>query len=385
MRKIKFIHCADVHLDMPFTAVGNDRNRSAVRRRDLKLAFKRIVDAAEAEDADLLLICGDLYEHDYVRKSTITFVNDLFEASPHLHVFIMPGNHDPFTVNSYYRNFKWSANVHILTRENPTAAIEDKGVCVYGCGFGNLFDNSSVVYGTAAANPQFINILLFHGTVDMNFNKNVYNPVSSEELASLGMDYIGLGHFHNRLEGLGRNRSIYNPGSPEPLGFDEAGGHGFFVGQITKDESLKSSLHIRFIQSNSKYYRNLEINISGCSTNEQVTDRIEAAVNDGDISSSLFSVTLKGYIDREFKVDCMQIQSHYENRVFFMEINDETVPDYDFDEIAKEPGLRGLFVRKMLSRINGAGSDREKSLMMKSLYYGLEALERGKIEGNYVY
>jgi len=37
------------------------------------------------------------------------------------------------------------------------------------------------------------------------------------------MDYIALGHFHNTLRGVGKSENIYNPGSPEPLGFDEEG------------------------------------------------------------------------------------------------------------------------------------------------------------------
>jgi len=68
--------------------------------------------------------------------------------------------------------------------------------------------------------------------VDLDFKDSRYNPMSSGELALLGMDYIALGHFHNTLRGVGKSENIYNPGSPEPLGFDEEGEHGVFIGRI---------------------------------------------------------------------------------------------------------------------------------------------------------
>jgi len=45
-----------------------------------------------------------------------------------------------------------------------------------------------------------------------------------------------------------------------------------------------------------------------------------------------------------------------------------------------EPGLKGLFVRKMFSLIDKAENEKEKHLLMKAMQYGVEALEQGKVE-----
>jgi exonuclease SbcD len=379
MTEIKFVHCADIHLDAPLTAIGTQNNRSSIRRADLKQAFQKIVDTVKVEKAQLLLICGDFFEHGYVRKSTIYYVNDIFKTIPDTSIFILPGNHDPYAADSFYVNFKWNENVNILSPDNSYVILSDLGACVYGCGFENSgFDIQSCL--AKPLNPELINVLLLHGTVDMNFSENAYNTVTSQELDSLGMDYIAMGHFHNRLEGLGSNKNIYNPGSPEPLGFDEPGEHGFFTGSIKKAKGLNSELEIKFIKSNKRTYMNIAVNIDGCSTDEQVISKIKSAVQSDNMESGLFSITLKGYIDKEFKMDLRYIQSYFEDKVFLIKIKDETCPDYDFEEIACEPGLKGLFVKKMMGLINNTEDSHNKEILTKSLYYGLEALERGSID-----
>lgn len=381
MRRIKFLHCADIHMDMPFTSLGTGNGKSSVRREDLKKTFDRIIDTAREECVDLLLIAGDLYEHEYVRKSTINFINDRFSRIPDIKVILVPGNHDPYVANSYYRNYRWSLNVHILTADVPYIIFDDIGVCVYGAGFSNFYGERPLVNcSKRAAETHLINILLAHGTLSLAFSGRQYNPLAVDDLDSLGMDYIALGHFHNRIEGLGKNRNIYNPGSPEPLGFDETGEHGVFAGSIVKWDNTAEISGLRFIKLNSRSYENLEVDVSGCNIDEQVIERIKDAICGSDMSNGLFSVKLKGYVESGFKVNTSLIQSCLKDSVFFLKITDETMAEYNFDEIVKEPGLRGLFVRKALALMDGTWDEREKSLLMKALYYGLEALERGEVE-----
>ena len=225
-----------------------------------------------------------------------------------------------------------------------------------------------------------INILMVHGTLDMNIGNNVYNPVSSGELEHLEMDYIAFGHFHNRLEGLGRLMNIYNPGSPEPLGFDEEGEHGVLVGTITKDSNGNSFLDTEFIKLNRKFYLCMDVDVSGCGTDEQVIKRIEDAVKGMDTERGIFSITLTGYVEQGFNIDLEYVTAYLSSRLYYLKVLNNTAPDYDFVRIAGEPGLKGLFVRKMFSRIENSEDEHEKKILTKALYYGLEALERGEVE-----
>lgn len=386
MKRVKFLHCADMHLDSPFTSLGADTGKASERRRDLRQTFGKIMDIAKTEKVDLVLISGDLYEHNYTGKSTIAYINDKFREILHTHIFIIPGNHDPYVANSFYRNYAWSSNVHILCGDNPEVVLHDLKTCVYGIGFKDFRQEAAQIRDIKLSQKDYINILLLHGTVDMDFRQDnhLYNPVGSSELAGLGMDYIALGHFHGRSDDIGGHGLIYNPGSPEPLGFDETGEHGVYIGSISKDGDGHRCLDMSFRCTGKRYYANMDVNISGCDTEEKVEDRIRAAVEGNRCGhgekDGLFHVTLKGYAKPGLKIDTRQLTSCFKDRVFFMKIKDNTAPDLDFDAIKREPGLRGLFARKIFQRMEKTEDQHQRELLLKSLYYGIEALDSGKVE-----
>jgi len=81
MNSLKFLHFSDIHLDAPFSSLGS-KFAAEQRRRDLLEVFGRIIDLAKKEAVDIILISGDLYEHEYVRKSTIHYINKKFSEIP---------------------------------------------------------------------------------------------------------------------------------------------------------------------------------------------------------------------------------------------------------------------------------------------------------------
>lgn len=389
LREVKFLHCADNHLDAPFTSLEGSEGSSSLRRQDLKDTFSKIIELARSEEIELLLISGDLYEHNYVKKSTINFINDMFKSIPNTKVVLVPGNHDPYIVNSFYKNFSWNENVYILTELNPYVIFETLKVCVFGVGFTNFFEEKALEFNIKPIYPDYINILMLHGTVDLDFKQSVYNKTDSENLNSLGMDYIALGHFHNRIDNIGGYGTIFNPGSPEPLGFDEPGDHGIIFGTLSKQNTGKAALSFEFQNLNKRYYENLEVNINGFNTQEQVLERIletldseERQVAGKENKNGLLCITLKGYVESGFKIDTVQLQVNISGKVFYLKVKDETTADYNFDEILKEPGLRGLFTKKIFEKLENTDSEYERKLLMKALYYGLEALDTGRVEIN---
>jgi DNA repair exonuclease SbcCD nuclease subunit len=364
---------------MPFTSLGGDIKRSSAKRQDLKDVLSYIVDIAKNEKVQLILICGDLYEHAYIRRSTINYVNGLFKSVPHIKVIMIPGNHDPYASNSFYQNYSWADNVFVLSPQKSFFCFEDIKACVFGMGFENS-NRVEPAIPQILINNEYHNILMLHGTVDMNFGKTVLNPVSSGSLAAVGMDYVALGHFHKRAADIGGYGRLFNPGSPEPLGFDEEGEHGVFLCTLHRvPDDRRKKLDYEFVKTFKRQYYNMELDITGFNTDEQITEKIEGLIKNVH-STSLVSLRLKGFTENDFNINLNQIEKSFNERVFFIKLIDCTSPSYNTDEISSEPGLRGLFVRKMLKKIDDEQDEGVKIKLKKSIELGLKALEKGKID-----
>ena len=223
---MKFVHIADIHFDVPFTSLAEKNNLGDIRRLEQRKIFKKVITYIKENSIDYLFIAGDLYEHEYVKKSTITYINDLFKEIPNTKIFISPGNHDPYTKNSYYASFNFAQNVYIFKDNFECKELLDCNI--YGMGFTDFYCKSINLNNINKLNNGKPNILIMHA--DLNggsTDSQEYNPVLESSLENLKMDYVALGHIHKLY--YKENQKIVYPGSLVSLGFDELGEHGMIV------------------------------------------------------------------------------------------------------------------------------------------------------------
>ena len=231
---MKFVHIADTHFDAPFTTLSDKGNLGEQRRIEQRKVFKKVINFIKENNIKYFFISGDLYEHQYIRKSTIEYINNLFKEIENTQIFIAPGNHDPFLQKSYYNTFVWSDNVHIFN--SKIEKIELEGADIYGFGFDDFYCSKTGLENVTIENKEKINILIIHGTLDgANLEDMQYNSISTKMLKEKGFDYVALGHIHkNNFQEDGR---IIYPGSTISLGFDELGKHGMVIGEINKEKN----------------------------------------------------------------------------------------------------------------------------------------------------
>ena len=136
---MKFVHIADMHFDSPFTSLGRIEGLSDMRRLEQRKIFKKIIEYIGENNIDCFFISGDLYENDYVKQSTIEYINNLFKTIPDTKIFIAPGNHDPYLINSYYMKYEWSSNVHIFNFKLEKIELNDTNI--YGYGFSSFYSD----------------------------------------------------------------------------------------------------------------------------------------------------------------------------------------------------------------------------------------------------
>src|SRR6266481_7450772 len=123
---MKFIHCADVHLDTPLQGLAEypgapiTEIRNATRR-----AFERVLDAAISEKVDFLIIAGDLYDTGLKSFESALFFNRqmtrLKDAG--IDVYLIHGNHD--AASKLIKQLRPPANVHVFRSNEPQTCRRD--------------------------------------------------------------------------------------------------------------------------------------------------------------------------------------------------------------------------------------------------------------------
>lgn len=358
---MRFVHMADMHFDAPFTILNTKGNLGEIRRLQQREAFKKIIEYIKDHQIDYFFISGDLYENEYIRKTTIEYINQLLEEIPNTQVFIAPGNHDPKLINSFYTRFNWSQNVTIFNSQ--IKRIETDDVDIYGFGFDDFYCKDSGVQNIKISDFNKLNILVMHGDLDgAKSGDRKYNSVSKSDLKALGFDYIALGHIHLPDYQTEINQRIVYPGSTIAMGFDELGPHGVIVGEITKD-----SFQIDFLPIDQIEFKEVVLDITPILSVEELIENINKIYLEENI---FYKLILIG--ERKFEIDISYLYQFIlkENLI---KIKDQTKLNIDLNKIANYSNLQGLFIKNILEDLS-AGKI-EKELSEKIIEIGLDILE----------
>lgn len=356
---MKFVHIADMHFDSPFVNLSDKNILGDLRRLQQRKVFKKVIEYCKENEVEYLFISGDLYEHKYVKLSTIEYINQLFKEIPRVQVIIAPGNHDPYIKNSYYNKFNWNENVKIF--EPKIETIEKEEIVIHGYGFDDFYCTNCGIEEYEIEDTNKINILVMHGTIDgASIEEKQYNSITKKLLQEKKFDYVAMGHIHKPEY----NTNIAYPGSTISLGFDELGEHGMLVGEIEKN-----NLKLEFIPLDEEEFKEIDLEVNDIVSKEELIEKInQLAIKDNEYSK----IILRG--NRNFEINPYDIMKYIENERI-IKIKNHTKIAYDLEKMANENTLKGLFVKEMLEKLKQDLSEEEKEMIEKAIEIGLEALE----------
>ena len=359
---MKFIHIADMHLDSPFVNLSDKDIMGDIRRLEQRKVLKKIIEYIKENNINYLFISGDLYEHKYIKQTTIEYLNNLFKEIPEVKVFIAAGNHDPKVKNSYYNKFNWNENVKIFN--SFIEKIEEPDCNIYGYSFDDFYCNNCGLENVFVEQNEKPNILILHGNLDgSQKDDRPYNPISKNLLLEKGFDYVALGHIHKLDYNSYLNQKIVYPGSTVSLGFDELGEHGMIVGEINND-----NLKLKFVQLDDELFTKRELNVDNISSKEELIEKI----NSLEIPSNEYvEIILTG--GRNFEINKYDILKFIQNDRI-IKIKDETKITIDLERISKESTLRGLFIKEMLEKMENETELEKKQILEKAIEIGLDSL-----------
>lgn len=328
---MRFIHIADMHFDAPFATLSAQEELGDKRRLEQRQIFNKIIEYIKEEKIPYLFIAGDLYEHQYIRKTTIEYINNLFKSIPETKIFISPGNHDPNLRSSYYDEFEWNENVYIFNSEIQKYEFED--VDIYGFGFEDFYCTESKIEEIQIENEEKLNILITHGSLNASQTLELqYNPINQNKIKKIGFDYVALGHIHKQIiEG-----NIVYPGSPISFGFDELGEHG-----MLDVELLKNNLKINFIKLDEKEYIEKELDISEIYSEEELVEKINSIKTE---ENKFYKIILTG--DKNIEINKNKILKII-NQKNILKIKDKSKIAFDIEKIKKENNIKSYYLEEI--------------------------------------
>ena len=245
---MRFVHLADVHLDTSFAG------RSASVRRRLREAsrdaFRRTADLAIREDADALLIAGDLFDGDRLSFQTERFLLEHMRRLEQHGVTVVycTGNHDPGSPLSGPRPLDWPANVHVAWDATPKRILihdrEGEPVGYVSCA-GHASDQEKRDLSRLLPAPKgdLPEVALLHTQVHSSLGAEEHHPYAPSELTYLirsGFDYWALGHVHVRQE-LSRDPPVVYAGSLVGRTHTDSGARGALLVDLTDREAPEIS------------------------------------------------------------------------------------------------------------------------------------------------
>ena len=359
---MKFVHIADMHFDIPFTSLNMKGDLGDIRRIEQRKIFKKIIEFIKENNVDYFFISGDLYEHEYTKKSTIDYINNCFEEIPSTKIFIAPGNHDPYVLGSYYDTYNWASNVYIFKGNVEKKELDEANI--YGMAFTSFYMEGIELNSIEKLDSNKPNIFLVHCDLNGARDENgfTYNNINETKLNSLGFDYIAMGHIHKtNFEQEGKNKIIY-PGSPISMGFDELGKHGMIVGEI----SSIGEVNLHFVRLDEREFVEKSIKVEDFQSEEELILNIQSMELE---ENNFYKIILEG--KRNFEINTRKILKLV-SRDNILKVKDFTKLNYNLEGLAKENNLKGYFVREALRRLETGEATREE--IEKAIEIGLDAM-----------
>ena len=278
---MKFIHIADVHWG---AQPEKDRSFGRIRENEIKHTFQKVIDYANKQQTDVLLIAGDFFDQ-RPTKQELREVDYILSGLQNTKTVMIAGNHDHLSTEEEFVKYHWNSEVYLLDgRERNYVYFEELHTTIYGISYWTNQIREAVYDDMKPQDFDEFSILLAHGGDESHI------PINKDILKWSGFDYIALGHIH-KPEIIFEDLMAYS-GSLEPLDRTETGSHGFIEGEISEEKQ-----QIEFVP--------------------------------------FAKVVLTGSIDPEIEIDFDDIKEDY----LISDIIYETKSRWDYDQLAEENDL----------------------------------------------
>jgi DNA repair exonuclease SbcCD nuclease subunit len=218
-------------------------------RERVRRSFSRVIDIANAQRADLLLIVGDLFDSARVSDAALDFaLGEIRRAL--MPVVMIPGNHDAHDEASIYASLAphlLPRNLHlILEPDGRVLDFPDLETRVWGRALVEHSPDYRPLSGMPAPAAGRWNIALAHGFFTEEADGMRSSPITPAEIEASAYDYIALGHIHVFGDvSQGPTRAAYC-GTPAPLYASDNAGWVAWISCVPGEPVRLERLPVKF-------------------------------------------------------------------------------------------------------------------------------------------
>ena len=207
---IVIVHSSDLHIDDAYTARAWGGDGTAPLAAVLK--------TARAAAADLVLLSGDVFEHNRLPMDVLRRTAGLLADAP-FPVVMLPGNHDPLMPGSVWCRGDLAGvdGVHVLGADEEAVRFADFDLTIWGRPHRDYDDMAPLAgprpratrWHVAAAHGHFVERRPPDGTPAPSW------LISRDEIDAAGADYVALGHWNLPRRVGGDRAQAHYSGSPD--------------------------------------------------------------------------------------------------------------------------------------------------------------------------
>ena len=374
---LKFLHCGDIHLDIPF--VGLTADKSEERRRVLRSSFMRLMQYVRDMNVNVVLISGDLFNTEYATNITAEVLIREFKNCQGAHFIIAPGKHDHYNGNPIYESGRLPDNCHVFSSDKLSRFdFEEHNVTVYGWAFMDSELRENPLVDRQVDDSSRVNIVCAYADLDGDVDSTIC-PISTADIKRFGADYYALGSRHeaSKFSSAGGSKYAYC-GSLESIGFDEPGIGGatlisvaYSEGELSIEHKKVSFGHVRFETE--------ELDITGVDSNNEVISRISKMISEKKYDNeTALRIRLTGYIDPRYTVPVNMESDAF--GLYFFDMEDRTLPLYGTEKMKRDMSVKGEIFRSFYPYLTCDDEDK-RLLAAKAFRIALAALEGRELPG----
>ena len=184
---MKFIHCADLHLNSPLTTKLSPKKAERIKQEAF-FAFERLINNAKINNISVVVIAGDLFDGNEINPSASFRLKQMVESAREIKFIFVYGNHDYNPTQNPFKDFPKN---FICLEKNQSVLVEDTLFTAYSESLSPLAqDYYNVVIGhgdestvpkidfsnlTSKTNLNQLNITLYDYDEDANVNEDEAN------------------------------------------------------------------------------------------------------------------------------------------------------------------------------------------------------------------